>query len=269
MAVSYHCSPLWHRWPRNVEKDLDSSLRRGAAGAADPVPIFFRADDIAVPGRAVARLLALFRRHRIPLNLAVVPVWLTTPRWHTLQRMAEKEWGLFCWHQHGWRHQNHETTGKKQEFGTGRPTHRIQRDIDHGRIRLQALMGGSFFPVFTPPWNRCSRAALDHLAATGFHAVSRSAGARPPAMGAVPDLAVNVDLHTRRESLPTEGWQGLFTEFEAALVSGRCGIMIHHQRMNDTAFRFLDLLLAAVSRFPAVQPVSFKDLVKEKTITKA
>ena len=46
-----------------------------------------------------------------------------------------------------------------------------------------------------------------------------------------------------------------------ALLRGFCGIMIHHQRMNDAAFAFLEVLLQQLSRHQSLHIVQFKDLV--------
>ena len=74
------------------------------------------------------------------------------------------------------------------------------------------------------------------------------------------DIPVNVDLHTRREQTPADGWRQLLGELENAMGSGRCGVMIHHQRMNRAAFEFLDLFLKLLNRQKNVRWVHFGDL---------
>ena len=167
-------------------------------------------------------------------------------------------------HQHGWRHVNHEPEGKKQEFGPSRSRERIRRDLEKGRSRLEGLIRGQFFPVFTPPWNRCSSITLELLRELGYHAVSRTRSHRSPLPGDVPDYSINVDLHTRNESDAGQAWNRLFREMEDALSSGWCGIMIHHQRMNDEAFHFLEILVSALSRRRG-RIVNFRDLVRADT----
>jgi peptidoglycan/xylan/chitin deacetylase (PgdA/CDA1 family) len=238
------CAPL----PPNLDARLARWLADGlaAAKAPRPVAVFFRADDVGVPGRRFARLVEIFQRHRAPLGLAVVPAWLTAARWERLAALTRGGAGLWCWHQHGWRHANHEPEGKKQEFGPARPAARVAADLRRGRRRLEALMGPAFYPAFTPPWNRCSAQALALIRAAGYRAVSRSSGSRPPAPPGLPELAVNLDLHTRREPSAEGAWRMLGEELQAAVAAGRCGIMIHHQRMNAAAAAFLDALLAAL-----------------------
>jgi hypothetical protein len=103
---------------------------------------------------------------------------------------------------------------------------------------------------------------LDVLENLGYAAVSRSRGSRPPASKGLPGFDVNVDLHTRKEKTPATGWNDLFDELHQAIASGRCGIMIHHQRMNQTAFDFLNILLGILVRHKTISLVHFKHLKK-------
>jgi hypothetical protein len=128
-------------------------------------------------------------------------------------------------------------------------------------------MGDSFFPVFTPPWNRCDQNTLVLLKELNYQAVSRSKKEGPPSPGGLPDFAVGVDLHTRKEDDPLFGWEGLFSELGSRLSQSPCGIMIHHQRMNEAAFVFLDRLLEALIKIRRRHLVHFADLLalhKEK-----
>jgi hypothetical protein len=157
---------------------------------------------------------------------------------------------------------NHETTGKKQEFGPIRTGAQIKRDLVRGRRRLEAIIGEDFYPVFTPPWNRCDLSTLILLQDLGYHAVSRNNGSRPQPPDQLPDFYVNVDLHTRRGRRSVTEWDGLFRDLKQALTSGFCGIMIHHQRMNSVAFEFLEVLLGVFSGCKDLPVVQFKDLVR-------
>lgn len=256
-------SSLWTSPPLDlvsrIERCIDST--RDLAGRGGAGYIFFRADDVAVPGKQFVRLMELFTRYRVPLSLAVVPVWLTGSRWEQLKGLARKDPSLWCWHQHGWRHLNHEVEGKQQEFGGSRSPFQIREDLLRGRHYLEMHMGEEFYPVFTPPWNRCSTATLELLKELGYYGVSRSQGSLPPPPEGLPDFQVNVDLHTRKELDAEESWSGLFAELKSALLGGSCGIMIHHRRMNDAAFAFLDVLFQKLSRHEGLRIVHFKDLV--------
>lgn len=257
-------SCLWCYQPSNltlkIERCIDTACEQ--SDFKRPTYVFFRADDVAVPGKKFLHLLELFTTHEAPLSMAVVPAWLTRPRWQYLKKLGQKASSLLCWHQHGWRHINHEIDGKKQEFGPHRNIYRVRKDLLRGRQRLEHLMEKDFYPVFTPPWNRCSLDTLVLLNELGFHAVSRSLGSMPPSPNELPDFPVNVDLHTRKETDPIESWDRLFAELGKAISSGFCGIMIHHQRMNNRSFSFIDILLTVLLHRKDIFLVNLKDLVE-------
>jgi peptidoglycan/xylan/chitin deacetylase (PgdA/CDA1 family) len=263
MIMRHHYSSIWHSIPSNLDQKIENIIDNACdlIGMKDAVYVFFRADDVAVPGHNVARLLALFTKYRVPISLAVVPAWLTGPRWEQLNKLGQKTPDLICWHQHGWRHINHENEGKKQEFGPNRSHDEIRRDIINGRDRLEIIMKNSFYPVFTPPWNRCNLTTLNVLKELGFFAVSRIMGRRPPAPNGLVDFQINVDLHTRKGVNPIDDWECLLTDLSRAISSGTCGVMIHHQRMNEAAFSFLELLLTSVVKRKELIPVHFKDML--------
>lgn len=246
--------------PQTLKTDLTALINRISRQHPSPVPVFFRADDIGIPSANFQRLIALFLRHKIPLCLATVPSWLNGERLEELYRITGKTSSQWCWHQHGYLHRNYETEGKKQEFGPARPEKDIKNDIKRGKERLESLLGKEFQPFFTPPWNRCSAETIAILADLGFKALSRSRGASPETIAALPDLQVNVDLHTRKEETAVSGFANLSEELESSITAGRCGIMIHHGRMNSKAFDFLDILLENIAKSPALIPVLFDDL---------
>ncbi len=253
-------APLWKRLPADWTGQLDACLAQADATGPAARTVYFRADDVAVPGTRFDQLAALFRRHGVPLGLAVVPAWLTPARWQALGRATAADQDLWCWHQHGWRHANHEVRGKKQEFGPSRTPEALAGDLARGRRKLEALMGRAFQPIFTPPWNRCSANTLALLAEMGYKAVSRSRGSQPPAPPGLADLAMDVDLHTGRAASAAQGWGRLTAALTTGLSRPLCGIMIHHQRMTPAAFVFLDRLLAMLRRRARIRFADLRDL---------
>lgn len=254
-------SSLYLTYSNQAITIIERQLEHGLAARENPapVPIFFRADDIGVPSPKFTRLLDCFSRHQVPLCPAIVPAWLTPLRWKALSNSCHQDSPLWCWHQHGWKHADHERTGKKNEFGPNRSVAAIKADLLRGKERLARIIGPLFTPIFTPPWNRCSKTTLKELAHLGFTGISRSHPAQPKAP-ALQELDINIDLHTRKETDAQQCLSGLADEFETAARSGRIGVMIHHQRMNDAAFELLEGLLALVNRSSALLPVHFKNL---------
>jgi len=254
-------SQLYRDFPEKAGPLLLQSLESGLKARQEqcPVPVFFRADDIGAPSDSFTRMMALFNKYKLPLCLAVVPAWLTERRWAAMAGLCDRGSSLWCWHQHGWKHMNHEPSGKKAEFGSSRPETRIHADVSRGKERLIDIMGSTFSPYFTPPWNRCSPATIRVLEELGFHGISRSVG-NQPSSPALPDAAINVDLHTRKERDSMGCLLGLTNEMTQAAGSGRIGIMLHHQCMNEQAFSLLDYLLEIIAHHRILAPVTFKTL---------
>lgn len=257
IASIYHSFD--HHLPRSIDIAVKHTIEEGLA-AHGQVKLFFRADDIGVPSKNYSRMMALFLKYRIPLCLAVVPAWLTRQRWESMARFRKKGGDLFCWHMHGYRHMNHEKEGKKFEFGPGRSSRKLYDDLSQGSARLQSIIGEGLTPVFTPPWNRCTSGTMDILKQIGFKAVSRSHGSLPLPPPGLKDFPVHVDLHTRKEKQAGKGWEKLVKELSKGMESKTCGIMIHHMRMNNQAFIFLEYLLERFAGYEQIKTVTYKDL---------
>ncbi len=245
----------------SVDKRLTAAIDRGCSKCATTPTVFFRADDIGIPSKQFSQLIVSFKKHKMPLCLATVPTWLNASRVTDLKQLTGNSKRQWCWHQHGYVHRNFEPVGKNQEFGPTRTYSAITSSLEKGKDRLDLYLGSLNQPVFTPPWNRCSSDALQALQDLNFMAISRSRGAKPPAKAAFPDFQVNVDLHTRKEQSPDLGFNNLLTELEESLASGRCGVMLHHQRMNDRAVHLLDTLLSCLQKKAGISFVHFGDLL--------
>lgn len=240
-----------------LEEQLAEAIASGCAQHPGPIALFWRADDIGYPSASFSALIQAFQHHAMPLCLATVPSWLTADSLHQLRRVTGYDDDQWCWHQHGRSHRNYETIGKKQEFGPARTEAAIRGDIHQGKARLKTLLGGAFQPFFTPPWNRCSQETLTILEEEGFKGISRYRGALPPSPATLPDIAMNIDLHTSRAESQEEAWQQLRRELVAGLASGHCGIMLHHQRMNHHALNLLHILLRLLAAAPQISPRLF------------
>ena len=206
-------------------------------------------------------MMDLFVTYHIPLNLAVVPAWLTRKRWESIEGYHRRHPDLFCWHQHGFRHANHEKVGKKQEFGSIRSSQAKRADLEKGRAVLQSVMSDRFFPFFTPPWNRCDMETMQALSLMKYKGISRHYLSQPPSPKGLKELFIHVDLHTRKEKKFTTGWEHVFKELRHGMKTGRCGVMLHHMRMDDRAFIFLDYLLEKVRTSSFIKTMKFDQMV--------
>ena len=76
MIVKTTISSLWLAPAPDAEERLAAIFDTAPEGTE----IFFRADDVAVPGDNCREMMKLFRKHQVPLHMAVTPAWLTKDR---------------------------------------------------------------------------------------------------------------------------------------------------------------------------------------------
>jgi Polysaccharide deacetylase len=209
------------RWLDPVAAALDA--------APSPVPVFFRDDDAGWGDDRLLALLDRFAAHALPIDVAAIPRALGPAIARELVARGVPV------HQHGLAHANHEPEGRRCEFGPSRSREAQQRDIAAGRELLRERLDGLVEPIFTPPWNRCTRDTALCLAELGFEVLSRESRAEP--LGVLRELPVALDFVRLS---PDE----LAQRFVAA--EPPVGVMFHHAEMDaaemDRAGELLALL---------------------------
>lgn len=217
------------------------------SAALDAAPattrFFFRDDDAGWDDEGLDRLLDVFERSAVPLDLAVIPHALTPNLARGLidrKRAASGRLGL---HQHGFRHCNHETKGRKCEFGPSRAFVDQITDIAAGSERLMDLLGEDIDPIFTPPWNRCGQITVHALVELGFAILSRDATAAALEPLGLVDLPVAVDwLKPRQRGEPD--CAALGARLAACVRDSKpVGLMLHHATLCAADYHALRDLL--------------------------
>jgi peptidoglycan/xylan/chitin deacetylase (PgdA/CDA1 family) len=239
---------LTRTWLDPVQRVLDGLHR--------PVDFFFRDDDIGWGDDRLWPLLDLFAEHGLPADLAVIPAELT----ERLARGLHAAPGTPRFHQHGFAHVNHEQSGRKHEFGPSRPKPLQRQDIAEGRRRMTDLLGPLTEPIFTPPWNRCTRETGECLAELGFAVLSREAKAAPFGVPGLVELPISVDWFAHRKGVRLS--RAEFGDLVAATVrSGRpVGVMFHHAIMDADERAGAAELLALVAEHPMASPSPMRAL---------
>ncbi len=229
-------------------------LRRALDAAARPVDFFFRDDDAGWCDERLFALLDLFERHRLPIDVAAIPKAVTPALAAELRARVATAPERLAVHQHGFAHLNHETEGRKCEFGHTRP-HALQlQDIESGRRLLSEVHGLHAGDIFTPPWNRCTGATGEALRAAGFRVLSRDATARPLGGAGLYELPVRVDWFARRKGVRLR-----LEELGASLaervndVTSPVGVMFHHELMDGVELTRTGELLALLSAHPSAR----------------
>jgi hypothetical protein len=104
--------------------------------APGPVTFFFRDDDAGWDDGRLFALLAVFASRALPLDVAVIPGALGGNLADSLMSLSVEFNGRLGLHQHGLAHVNHESSGRKCEFGGGRDPDLQRRDIAEGAALL-------------------------------------------------------------------------------------------------------------------------------------
>jgi peptidoglycan/xylan/chitin deacetylase (PgdA/CDA1 family) len=231
-------------------------LRAVLDAAPAPVTFFFRDDDAGWRDDRLRRLLDLFDRHETHVDLAAIPCAVGK----TLARELRLRAATTGVHQHGLAHVNHESTGRKCEFGPARDAAAQRADVEAGRRRLEALLETTLDPIFTPPWNRCTADTGRALVACGVRTLSRESRAPALRVRGLAELPVRVDwLAHRHRTRLTRTELGCAIAREA-LGGGPVGIMLHHAVMDRDERNGVAELLGVVKRSDGARVSRMRDL---------
>ena len=226
-----------------------------------PITYFFRDDDAGWDDERLFALLDCFAEFHLPIDLAVIPIELRDDLAKTLLKRKSESPMLLGLHQHGYSHTNHETTGRKCEFGPSRSAAHQGHDIKHGAKLLREKLGSALDSIFTPPWNRCSTATATALRRHGFRALSRDITAAPLELGDLVELPVCVDWSKRKNGVAISR-EALGVTLAAAIDAPSIGVMLHHAVMESADLLALRQFLELLDRYRNVNCLPMRALVE-------
>lgn len=224
-----------------------------------PVTLWWRDDDVQRATPALAKLLDLSRRYRVPLLLAAVP--------HGMDRtlvspIAQARSAWVC--QHGFAHANHAPADEKRsELGPHRPVPVMARELIRGLDILRERLGERMLPVMVPPWNRISDHLIKHLPHLGYRGLS-TFGARlrdRPTTG-LTQVNTHVDLIDWRGGRGFVGAEAALSQLVNHLSARRqgqadvgepTGLMSHHLVHDDRSWAFCETLFERTCAHPGVR----------------
>lgn len=243
---------------------LEATLQQRRVNAT-PLQLFFRDDDVDEDEASLHRLLDLFLQAETPINLGIIPGRLTDAAIAQLTAYQRQHPQLVELNQHGWQHTNHEHTGKKCEFGPSRSFAEQRSDIAAGQAKLNAAFGTAWFPVFVPPWNRCTEATALALDELGFRALSRDHGHTTFAGSQFREVPVTLDLYQWRGGAALRPIEDLTRELIQQIEgSDTIGVLLHHKVMSNEAFGLLGELLHMFKQATGVEYHTFQNLCTHK-----
>jgi peptidoglycan/xylan/chitin deacetylase (PgdA/CDA1 family) len=226
------------------------------------VTFFFRDDDAGWHDHRLRRLLQVFDRFAVPIDLAVIPLALGPSLARELRARRDASPETTGLHQHGLAHVNHEREGRKCEFGSTRDEATQREDIERGRARLQTSLETTLDPIFTPPWNRCTRATGRALVAAGVRVLSRKSRVPTLAVDELDELPVDVDWFAHRKGTRLTREELGATLATEARRGASVGVMLHHAASDAEERRAIAELLHVLAAEPRVRLARMAELVE-------
>jgi hypothetical protein len=238
-------------------------LREALDAAPEPVTFFFRDDDAGWRDDRLMALLNLFAERAVPIDLAAIPRDLTQELADALVRRSETQpLGI---HQHGYAHTNHQREGRGCEFGSDRSAAEQRHDIADGQRILRELLGPALQPLFTPPWNRCTRDTGACLVELGVEVLSRDRTAVALDVDGLRELPVQVDWFAKRKGVPL-GRDAVGEQLGArAGEPAPLGVMLHHAEMDTEDLTAMSEVLDVICAHERARCLSMAAVVEETT----
>ncbi|MEZ5500904.1 MAG: hypothetical protein R3E77_15930 [Steroidobacteraceae bacterium] len=240
--------------------EISGELADALALRATPVRIFFRDDDGGWDDAALWALLDVFAAADAPVDVAIIPTEADAVTIKGLRERRQQFGAMLGLHQHGLAHLNHESTGRKQEFGPSRNAGQQLGDIALGQRILCGELGELLDPIFTPPWNRCTQQTVDALRRLELQGLSRDCTAIALDTTGLARLDVQLDWEKSRAPFGfcATSLQARLTRLVSEF--DQVGIMLHHARMAHADRELLAHLLRLLSRHPMVRLCNMRSL---------
>ena len=243
-------------------------LRAALDTTPSPVTVFVRDDDAGWEDTRLIALLDLFASHEAPIDLAVIPTELHPKLADDLLQVQHDGSGRIGLHQHGYCHANHQSAGRKCEFGAARSFEAQYEDLAEGKRILEEQLGDVLDPIFTPPWNRCTADTGAALIELGIEVLSRDSTAEPLVVAGLDELVVQVDWFAARKGARLSRPQLGELLAERAAGPAPLGVMLHHAVMDTAEFEGVGEMLGVLTGNPNVAMRSMAEIAHGMKLTK-
>lgn len=248
--------------------DLEAELDRWA-GEGRQASLWWRDDDAAEVTPALERLLALARRHDVPLHLAAIPARLA----EDFGARISREPGVKVL-QHGYAHTDHARRGEGSwELGDHRPPGVVIAEIAAGRRILEREVGCRFLPVLVPPWTRIAPSLVSCIGEAGLTALSLE-GRRRGRFAAPGIMTVNAhcDPIKWKGGARFTGTARALDEMVVHLAARRTGeaeadeptgLCTHHLAQDEATWEFVERFVALTAAHAGARWIDLGEVLEE------
>jgi|GEM_PF-844813 len=221
--------------------------------------IFFRDDDADELTPRLKKLVEMFIRLEVPLDLAIIPGKVTSETADYLISVKKKYPNIIYYHQHGYTHKNHGIE-KKMEFGGGRSYEKQYEDIKEGRELMNKFFN-DWENAFTPPHHGYDVNTIKALEELRFDCLSLGAK-YPNGNYRIKILPAQVDLMCWQKPYNFKRVRLIRAELKRALRQNKIvGIVSHHEYFSDENFKDLENLIMELKKDLSL---SFKNMSRAR-----
>jgi hypothetical protein len=129
---------------------------------------------------------------------------------------------------------------------------------------MNEAFGPNWFPVFIPPWNRCTQETHRAIDQLGFRAFSAKRGDSVVTGYSFEEISITLDLYRWNGSPRLKSPEEVVDDLIAQISRQQTiGIALHHKVMDERAFSFLGSLLDTLASHPSVRFHTFQSLLAQ------
>lgn len=229
--------------------------------------LWWRDDDASAMTPPLRRALAMSRRYRVPIHLAVIPAPMDRNFGNDLA--GEPRVRVM---QHGYAHANHAPAGGPHwELGDHRPADMVVEELTAGQAILNPALSRWLLGVLVPPWNRISPDVVARLKDVGLRALSGHGRRRrrftPAGIEIVNTHCDPMDWDAESRFVGTGGALLQVVRHLRARRRGAAdadeptGLCTHHAAQDEDTWAFAERLLATTCAHAGARWLDLREVV--------
>ncbi len=219
------------------------------------VNFWFRDDDAGVDNCSLIHLIEFMNNLNINILIAAIPKETDDNLAIKLKKYSNIRIG-----QHGYSHNNY-SKEEQSEYPENRNEELVKSEIIRGRDKLKDLFGNKFINVFIPPWFEIDKKFQKIIKRENFVAMSNYWGNHINEFNLI-EANCQVDLVDWDIAYTFGGEEFVLNQIinELENDSSNIGILLHHERMGEESYSFLNKLITILNKYANI--TSIEEVIK-------